>query len=254
MTPRQDDRPAVLVGFAEAASAPEVVWSLVDAGFRVTAFARRGRASGLRRSRHVRCIEVRAPETDAPGAQQDLAALIAEAGTGASVLFPLDDTAVWLCSRQSLPSNWTLVGPSGMAAELALNKELQCAAAGRAGFHVPTTQIVRTREELRRAARAYPVILKAAECVHELPNRVVRGRTWICGNGDELDRASAEWNEGVPLIVQPFIDGIGEGLFGLATPHGVRAWSAHRRVRMMNPQGSGSSACVSSAVLPDVKA
>ena len=31
-------RPSVLVGFAEAASAPEVAWSLVDAGFNVLAW------------------------------------------------------------------------------------------------------------------------------------------------------------------------------------------------------------------------
>src|SRR4051812_17825224 len=253
MTPRHNERPAVLVGFAEAASAPEVVWSLVDAGFRVTAFARRGRASGLRRSRHVRCIEVRAPETDAQGAEQDLAALIAEAGPEAAVLFPLDDTAVWLCSRQPMPGNWTLVGPTGVAAELALNKDVQCDIARRAGFDVPPTAVVRTSDELRAAAAALPVILKAAECVHEEPNRVIRGRTWICGNAEELERACAQWNERVPLIVQPFIDGVGEGLFGLATPQGVRGWSAHRRVRMMNPQGSGSSACVSAAVHPELK-
>jgi predicted ATP-grasp superfamily ATP-dependent carboligase len=254
MTPMRADRPMVLVGFAEASAAPEVVWSLVDAGFRVTAFARRGRASALRSSRHVRCVEVRAPENDARGALEDLASLIAAAGPETTVLFPLDDTAVWLCSRRSLPGNWKLVGPSGGAADLALNKELQCQAARRAGFDVPATEVVRTSAQLRGAAGQFPVILKAAECVHELPDRIVRGRTWICSNRQELERACAEWGERVPLIVQPFIEGIGEGLFGLATPHGVRAWSGHRRLRMMNPQGSGSSACVSSPVHADLNA
>jgi predicted ATP-grasp superfamily ATP-dependent carboligase len=242
------DRPSVLVGFAEAGSAPEVVWSLVDAGFRVTAFARQGRTSALRRSRHVRCVEVRAPEIDARGALEDLASLMRASGAETSVLFPLDDTAVWLCSRQSLPANWTLAGPRGHAAALALDKGLQCEAARRAGFDVPMTYLARTVSAVRAAAAAYPVILKAAECVHELPDRVVRGATWICGNREELERACAQWRERVPLIVQPFIEGRGEGLFGLATSNGVRAWSAHRRLRMMNPQGSGSSACVSAPV------
>ena len=49
----------------------------------------------------------------------------------------------------------------------------------------------------------------------------------------------------MPLIVQPLIHGTGEGLFGHATKDGVVAWSAHRRVRMLNPQGSASSACES---------
>src|SRR5947209_3682515 len=49
-------------------------------------------------------------------------------------------------------------------------------------------------------------------------------------------------------MVQPFLEGTGEGVFGLATDQGVVAWSAHRRLRMMNPHGSGSSACISQGV------
>lgn len=48
----------VLMGFAEALSAPEAVWSLVDAGFQVRAFARRGSRSALRHSRHVQVFDV----------------------------------------------------------------------------------------------------------------------------------------------------------------------------------------------------
>ena len=54
-------QPLVLLGFAEADAAPEVVWSLVDAGVRVMAFARKGRASALRHSRHVACYEITPP-------------------------------------------------------------------------------------------------------------------------------------------------------------------------------------------------
>lgn len=46
-------------------------------------------------------------------------------------------------------------------------------------------------------------------------------------------------------MAQPQLRGVSEGVFGLATPDGVVAWSAHRRVRMVNPAGSGSSACES---------
>jgi hypothetical protein len=55
------------------------------------------------------------------------------------------------------------------------------------------------------------------------------------------------------LLIQPFIRGTGEGVFGLATSDGVDAWSAHRRLRMMNPHGSGSSACVSQSVPGDIQ-
>ena len=45
----------------------------------------------------------------------------------------------------------------------------------------------------------------------------------------------------------------GEGIFGLATEEGVEGWCAHRRVRMMNPRGSGSSACRSIPVPAEVR-
>src|SRR2546427_9668945 len=67
-----------------------------------------------------------------------------------------------------------------------------------------------------------------------------------------MERAIGEWKERVPLLVQAFVPGSGEGIFGLAGPDGIRAWSAHRRLRMMNPQGSGSSACISQAVPSDL--
>ena len=56
----------------------------------------------------------------------------------------------------------------------------------------------------------------------------------------------------MPLLVQPFLTGSGEGIFGIAMDDGVEAWSAHRRLRMMNPHGSGSSACVSQPVPEDL--
>src|SRR6267143_363614 len=69
-----------------------------------------------------------------------------------------------------------------------------------------------------------------------------------------MERAIGQWKERVPLLVQAFVPGNGEGIFGLAAPDGVRAWSAHRRLRMMNPQGSGSSACISQSVPQDLRA
>ena len=55
----------VLIGFGEALSAPEVAWNLLDAGFRVAAFIRRGRRVPIRHLRNVRLIEVTAPEDHA---------------------------------------------------------------------------------------------------------------------------------------------------------------------------------------------
>ena len=240
-------------------AAPEVVWSLVDGGFRVVAFARRGRASALRHSRHVVCREICAPESDLQAALSDLHSLLNSVGTQANdaplILFPLDDKAVWLCSRVQLDRRWILAGPRGSCADLALNKNLQVEAARDAGFQVPKTVLARTAKDLFdfSAAESYPIILKAADSVPTYQGRVYSCRKWICADDVELKRAIGEWGERVPLLAQTFVTGVGEGVFGLAAPDGIRAWSGHRRLRMMNPQGSGSSACVAQPVPQDLR-
>lgn len=250
----------VLLGFAEALAAPEVVWSLVDGGFRVVAFARKGRASALRHSQHVEYHEICSPEVDLQTSLSEMQSLLASLGTEGvrtqRILFPLDDKAVWLSSRARLEVPWRLAGPRGAQAQLALNKCLQIQAGRDAGFHVPKTGLARTATEVFNFAveQEFPIILKPSECVPVRQGRLYECRKWTCANQSELERAVAEWGEAVPLLVQPFIAGVGEGIFGLAAPDGVRALSGHRRLRMMNPQGSGSSACISQSVPEDLKA
>ncbi len=249
----------MLIGFAEALSAPEVVWSLADKGFSVVAFGRKGRVSALHHSRHVTCHEITAPESDFQAALSDLHSLLVSIGGKdpaiRRLLFPLDDTAVWLCSRARLPHPWILAGPVGDTAELALNKYLQTQLAGESGFDVPKTLLANTAADIYRFVdgQSFPIILKPANCVLADQRRLIKCRKWTCATHRELENAVKEWRERVPLLVQPFITGTGEGVFGIAAAEGVRAWSGHRRLRMMNPQGSGSSACISQPISDDLK-
>jgi predicted ATP-grasp superfamily ATP-dependent carboligase len=246
----------VLVGFAEAESAPEVVWSLVDAGARVSVFARRGVASPLRHSRHVVCHDITPPEKNANAARVDLERVQRSVGGSGNqaVLFPLDDTALWLCNELSPEPPWILAGPQGRNAELALDKGLQVELARECGFHVPESAVIHTAADAASfaEARGLPIILKSSRCVHISDGRRHRSPTWICADQRELDRAVASWGERVPLLAQRYIVGTGEGVFGLGAIDGVRGWSAHRRLRMMNPEGSGSSACVAADVPPEL--
>lgn len=232
-------------------SAPEALWSLVDGGFEVMAFTRKGRASALRHSRHVNVEEITAPENDSRAALADLQRLLSRHTQG--VLMPLDDTALWMCSQLQLNSGWRLAGPAGKAADIALDKSLQVEIARSAGFQVPATIIVRSVKELEGHKLVCPLVLRPAKAAMPEAGRLVKGRNWICSTDEELDRALKSWNGDWPLMIQPFIQGVGEGIFGLATADGVRAWSGHRRLRMMNPHGSGSSACVSQSVPEDLK-
>jgi hypothetical protein len=118
------NRPIVCIGFAEAISAPEVVWSLTDSGFQVVAFAKKGRRSALRQSRHVRVTEITPPESDFEATSSEVEGLLASCQSDSSevVVLPLDDTALWLCSGLENRNGWVLAGPRGSTAELALDK------------------------------------------------------------------------------------------------------------------------------------
>jgi hypothetical protein len=242
---------SALIGFAHALAAPETAWSLVDAGVQVTVFARRGSSPPLRHARGITVVEITAPEDDTAAAIEDLRALL-DSGCYAS-LMPLDDASLWLCDALAADVDAPVIGPVGSTAELALDKRRQLSAAADAGFRVPATKVVSSRSELT-SPPPLPLILKSAHPATEREGRLVRSVGFVCGTAAEVEAAAAAWNGDDPLLVQPLIDGVGEGLFGIAGPAGISALSAHRRVRMMNPQGSGSSACMSTAVDPELAA
>jgi predicted ATP-grasp superfamily ATP-dependent carboligase len=246
--------PTVLVGFAEAMSAPEVVWSLARRGYKVAAFARAGKRSALRHSRYTTCDELVPPDLDVGEALSGLTQLCRKhLQNGPVVLFPLDDSAVWLASHVASLPGLMLAGPPPDLAEVALDKEKQLVLARKAGFRVPATSFCTSVEQLRRAAGSFPLIIKPASAARESGGRLIKGRSWICDNAKELGSAIAQWAGHWPVLVQPFVSGTGEGVFGIAHDGGVSAWSGHRRLRMMNPHGSGSSACVSQPVPEDLR-
>jgi biotin carboxylase len=196
-------------------------------------------------------IEITPPELDSDAALMDMEKSLAakdRSEGGPNLIFPLDDSALWLCNRLKAKPGWILVGPHGAAAELALDKTIQIQSARAAGFNVLPTTVANTTSEVLTRCKDLPLMLRPASAVLPENGRLRKGRNWICATRTELDRAITEWAGAWPLLVQPFVSGHGEGVFGLATGDGVRAWSAHRRLRMMNPHGSGSSACVSQLV------
>lgn len=235
--------PTVLVGFAEALAGPEVCWSLVDAGFRVVAFSREGARPALRKSRLVEIIRICGPEDDAIACASQVSA--AYDGVGARCVLPMDDSAVWVCSRAFGARPEVVVGPTGARADLSLDKRQQLRAAREAGFAVPATIEVATAEDLSLGDFSYPCVVKPAYAVQENTGRLCKLRSGILGSATDLDAFRGRAGRSGPYLVQPLIRGEGQGIFGIATERGPAGWSAHRRVRMMNPVGSGSSACAS---------
>jgi hypothetical protein len=248
-----DGTPAtVLIGFADALAAPEAAWSLLDAGYNVVAFAKRGTRPPIRRCHGVTVVEITAPEEDAERSIAELERLLG-AGEHAAIM-PLNDSAVWLADRvRERGQVPPIAGPTGDRAALALDKRLQVEAATRAGFDVPPTRVVRTVEDALAIADL-PVALKPSHPVSQQDGRLVRSPNHFCSTRAELEPTVREWKGREELLAQPLLSGVGEGLFGIAGRNGLVALSAHRRIRMMNPEGSGSSACVSIAVDPQLAA
>ena len=246
-------KPSVLIGFADSLAAIESAWSLADNGFAVWAFKRSDTRPALELSRLVRVVPIAPPELDANKSVADLAALVRD--SGATALLPLDDQAVWLSDRlsqlesvgsDSQASGVTIVGPTGHLAALALDKREQLRLAAAVGLNVPASC-----EALNgKPTGTGPWMVKPAMAVVHRDGQISRPAGRVAASAAEVREIAV--GIGSPAVAQPLIEGIGEGVFGLATPRGVAAWSSHRRIRMMNPRGSGSSACRSIPVDKDL--
>lgn len=237
----------VLIGFADSTSAPEVAWSLVGSGFRVVAFAKRKTKPALRKSQLVRVEHVADPAESVEAAVVDLRTLVQHLKN--PILMPLDDASLWLFQELLKTINVRIAGVTGRQAAIALDKRLQLDAAHEAGFAIPQTRPVVSAADLRTLC-IFPAVVKPALAARAFAGSLGRGRSsYAIANAEELERLASKWDNTEPMLAQPLLSGVGEGLFGLVLEGHVVSWSAHRRVRMMNPAGSGASACVS--IKPD---
>jgi len=230
------------MGFGEALAAPEVAASLLAAGCRVTSFQRRGRKIPLRRMRGVQLVEVAAPEQDAAACAREVAA----AAGAHDVTMPLDDAALLLCDR-ALGADAPVAGPRGPQARLALDKRQQLRAAAAAGFEVPAWVEIGPGTGLPEGWEL-PAMLKPALAAEEVAGGLRRLSPRLIASPADLEELRRSWGPATPMILQAWVSGEGRGVFGLADGGEVHHLSAHRRVRMMNPAGSGSSACASAPV------
>jgi hypothetical protein len=235
---REENR--VLIGFGEALAAPEVAWSLLDAGFKVCVFTRNGKRAPIAHCRNIEVVSLVSPEEDAFETVEALIHLVCEGGF--STIMPLDDKSIWACDQVSRRAPVRVVGPTGSLANLALDKRAQLQLASDCRFSVPQTRSIDTAEQLLDIENL-PVILKPALAVNLEQQQLVKHSNRVCTEKEQLKTYASQWRQEYPLIAQPVLRGVGEGLFGLSADCRVGNWSAHRRIRMMNPTGSGSSAC-----------
>lgn len=232
----------VLIGFAEALAGIESAWCLTAAGFEVHAFTRRNVRPALARGKNIRIIPVTPPEEDAFASVTELSRHIRELRPAA--VLPLDDHAVWL-SDQMAGEIPVVAGPTGQQASLALDKREQLRLAAAAGLAVPLTA-----DAVGPLPGDGPWMVKPALAVELRDGRLYRPSGRVASTTEQVTRIAEAI--GGPVLVQPLLTGVGEGVFGLAIRGTATALSAHQRIRMMNPRGSGSSACRSAPLPADV--
>lgn len=250
----------ILLGFGEALAAPEVCFSLRKAGWDIVSFTRNKRTCSLRFLPFVKLVEIPSPE-DGTGATLDAIARLV-ASTHADALMPADDVSLWLCNglvrdnRLGADCRAICAGPEAVA--VALDKSQQVRLAAEAGLDVPPTCVAKTGADTETWSD-FPCIAKPAPAVceildHKTPNKRLGKGDFGTFNDNKTLAAWIDARAGDgPFLVQPQLQGIGEGVFGLYRNGQVIAWSGHRRLRMMNPHGSGSSACISHEVSEDLK-
>ncbi len=239
----------ILIGLAEALPAAEVFFSLRAAGHTVSVFQRDTSTLPLTRHLPVQNVHrIPAPETDLPAAVAAMQTL----ARSADLVLPLDDPGLWLADT-ALTGRMISAGATGAPARIALDKRQQIDAARQAGLAVPDTLVVTRPEDLTRA-NVFPAIAKPSLALADVGGKLSKGDTHFLANASDRDSLVARLTSDMaPMLVQPLIRGRGTGIFGLCTEDGVVAWSGHERLRMMNPHGSGSSACRARQTEPDLR-
>ena len=233
----------VLIGFAEAVAAPECVFSLQKAGFSVVAFARRETQPVIGRIKGVRVVQLVAPEHDV---EQTIGELTALARTlGPLPCLALDDAGLYVLAAVAERGALRVEEGEGVTrTSIALDKLAQFECARASGFEVPETSTIRAYEDLVELDR-FPCFLRPRLAVYRSGDHLLKGRTYQVHGRDELEAIHAQWQGACELLAQPLVVGCGEGIFAFAKGGQLQAYHGHRRLRMVNPLGSGSSACVS---------
>jgi predicted ATP-grasp superfamily ATP-dependent carboligase len=244
----------VLVGFSDAIAMPETVFSLLNAGHNIKILARKGKVPSLcHYVKNITTVAITAPEENIEKSISDLRAAL-HPNAGIDVFLALDDKSLWLAKTASEISPLTVrqAHATSRRADIALDKTQQVALAHSCGFDLPHTNILRHLDDIPTDLDL-PAIMRPALAVQRAGTELAKGGTQYLMTPTDVAGLKSEASQKFPALLQPLIHGVGQGLFGFASAQGVTCWSAHQRVRMMNPHGSGASACRSMPVDPELK-
>ena len=128
--------------------------------------------------------------------------------------------------------------------QFALDKWAQIEAARASGFTIIPTQLVETEADIKQFPMR-PAILKPRAVLNVHGNGAKKGRAFFIADQNAIPPDARLALSREKYLIQEYKAGVGEGVFGIAHDGRIYGAFGHRRLRMMNPAGSGSSACVS---------
>jgi hypothetical protein len=102
----------VLIGFAESLASIEVAFNLLNEGFTVYAFTRKGKKPPLKYCKLIKIIEITAPEISIESAEKELIDIINSYDV--HLYMPLDDASLFLCNiiRDKVTAKFVGADPS----------------------------------------------------------------------------------------------------------------------------------------------
>lgn len=98
----------------------------------------------------------------------------------------------------------------------------------------------------------FPIVLKPARSRIQIGDRIVATAVRIAENPDQVEHllSASSWFPTMPILMQEWVPGYGQGVFCLFDRDHSIAWFAHRRIREKPPAGGVSVLCESVAVDP----
>jgi predicted ATP-grasp superfamily ATP-dependent carboligase len=160
------------------------------------------------------------------------------------VVFPMSDvTTRLLLEYREMFRDVRIPCPPAEAFDAVSDKWELYLRARELGIPVPRTALARSRAEMATIARemTFPLVVKPPR------SRMMSGDRWIAPpvryarSADELESLAVDESFAAhPLLVQEYVAGRGQGVFGLYSAGKVVTFFAHRRLREKPPSGGVS--------------
>lgn len=171
---------------------------------------------------------------------------------GRALVLPMTERGMLLLSERRediFAAGGLMVLPPHDLVLKAFDKHATMELAKSLGIPVPKSVLVRNAGECEHlsATLTYPVVLKPRSSQQSLGGTLKpTGRPVYAKDVAQFLTASSEiLSRSSEVLVQEFVEGTGEGFFALMCNGQLRAEFAHRRIRDVDPTGSGSALRIS---------